>query len=43
MMECTRKYLRILVMVLAGLALFGGLGACSKEEVREMLPERRSF
>ena len=38
-----KKCLWAFVFVLAGLALFGGLSACSKEEVRRTLPAKRSF
>jgi hypothetical protein len=33
----------MLVLVLAGLMLLGGSGACSKEEIRRTLPGERSF
>jgi hypothetical protein len=38
-----KHYVRCFVLVLAGLVLLGGLGACSKEEIRRSLPAERSF
>jgi len=43
MIGCTQKFVRVLVLVLAGLVLLSGLPACSKEEVRRTLPVKRSF
>jgi uncharacterized protein YjeT (DUF2065 family) len=43
MMRCTRKYVSALVLVLAGLLLFGGPAACSKEEIRRTLPAKQGF
>ena len=43
MMRYTRNYVPALVIALAGLLLFGGLVACSKEEIRRTLPAERSF
>jgi len=42
-MRCTKEYARVFAFVLALLALFGGLSACSKEEIRRTLPAERSF
>jgi hypothetical protein len=43
MMRGAAKYVRALALVLAGLVFLGGLAACSKEEVRRVLPAKRSF
>ena len=43
MMRCTKKYLRVFVLLLAWLVFWGGLSACSKEEIRRTLPVERSF
>jgi hypothetical protein len=43
MMRGAKKCALALALVLAGLILLGGLGACSKEEVRRTLPARQSF
>jgi len=42
-MRCTRKFMQTLVLVLVGLLLSCGLGACSKEETRRILPAERAF
>ena len=39
----TKNYVRALVLVFAGLVLLGGLSACSKEDIRRVLPAERSF
>jgi len=47
MMRCVKKYMRVsalvLALVLAGLVVLDGLTACSKEEIRRILPAKRSF
>ena len=42
-MGCTKKYAWVFALALTLLTLFGGLGACSKEELRRTLPAERSF
>ena len=43
MMRWTRKYVPALALVFAALLLCGGLGACSKEEIRRTVPSQRGF
>ena len=43
MMRWAKKYMRLCVALAAVLMFFGGLSACSKEEIRRILPAERSF